>query len=1675
MKKQVQKIKLILFLFLCICVHPSLNAQSTYGFEWIRPYQPYFKFKITKASIYRIDSLTLKSWGSFDPRKVQIFKNGIEQSVFVKGESDGTFNGSDFIEFVGLPNDGSLDTELFRNANEQAHTFRSLFSDTGIYFITLLPDTSLVQPKRVQAFNDADYGNYTSEPSFSITQKIAPQEEYYYGAYLPASSKYYISEYGDAEGMMSALIGQGQNRVFTFKSPHAASGQTASLEIKLIGASDFFLDNQTAPNHHAKVWAISPNASPALLIDTTFRGYGEHKFNRTIASSLVADSIQIYVEVINDISVNSDFIGVSYIVYNYTSTNESISLNQSYELSSSQPGAKTKIQITNFVGAQPIVWDLLNLKRASGTKQGANALALIPYSATKRQIWVIDESEISTIQNLQSINFVYPNALQNYSYLIVSNKSLASAAEAYKNYRTTNYKTYLAYIDDISNYYFYGHYHPLAIRRFCHHLYDKQTLKPQFLLLLGRGYQNNLLKSNIENNALNLVPAIGVPSSDNMFTNGFSGTNGAPCIATGRIPASSLSEATNYLQKVIYYESNPDSIELWRKHYLHLSGGADEQQQSGFKNTLKTLGTIISDKPVGANIFPYFKNKTAPTDGDLKKVLVGHLNDGVNLMTFYGHGSLTVLDMDFGGIDDLQSNHHTAFYYFNGCNIGNANDVDPLGTGLVYGKDYICADSKGAIGWLAHTNLTFTNHLETQMGQFYQQIGSSAYGIPVGLQLKKALEISSQSNEAFSRSHALQLLLQGDPAVVLYSPAKPDYKITNQDLFISPANASVQSDSLAVAIIVHNLAKAQSDSISITLQRKFPDNSSKEYFLNKKLSPYYIDTFYIWIKPLLKKDIGLNSFKVTVNPDKSVNEIRYSNNEANLDYFLPGSGVQALFPQPYEIVHSDSVRLIVQNNNLQVENAEYIFELDTSLAFSSSSLFYKNSGVIAANQLATWRAKVSGIDSMVYYWRAKLNLPENEGGVWVTQSFVYINTGNDGWHQRRYEQIRNAVSKTFIEFNDSTKKIEFSSNELVLGIENRRWDHSRMGVIIPYLLNAGVGNCISQGTVALVFEPFQVDYPYELPNYPFNCAWVQQNKYDQSVRYYSFNTNTIAGENDLARLIDSVPEGYYVALFSRYSSNIPYWQNSTKSLFSKIGSSKVPLVHSANTAWAVIGRKGESIGLAAEDTVTNNELQNAPNLPPLPTEPQDEVYLRIRRNIKLKWYTGSFVSSPIGPATSYHQLNLALGSDDPMPAGRWWLNVIGLNSNGVDTLLLVNFVGTQLDLSSINAKQYPYIKLDIHFVDSTYRTPHQINYWQVNYDAAPELSIDLNKGYSFYSDVLDQGDSIKVTLPIINLGKNTMDSTDALIAIQDENRTIPYSAWVKVPPISSNEKYILNQKVSTQFLKGANQFQVTVNANKNQAETNFNNNFYKHNFVVKGDLNNPFLEVTFDGQRILNGDIVSPNPVIRISSTDKNAFLLQKDTSTFELFIRRPKQFDFEQIFMNNANVQFIPATERNEAQLVYQPTQLVDGVYSIRVQATDASGNKAGSNDFELDFNVINKSSISYFYPYPNPFTTQMRFVYTLTGSKVPDQLLIRILTINGKVVREIRKDEFGSMHIGNNISEFAWDGTDQYGDRLANGVYLYQVFTKIEGNEIENRATKAKDESSFFVNGTGKIYLMR
>ena len=142
-------------------------------------------------------------------------------------------------------------------------------------------------------------------------------------------------------------------------------------------------------------------------------------------------------------------------------------------------------------------------------------------------------------------------------------------------------------------------------------------------------------------------------------------------------------------------------------------------------------------------------------------------------------------------------------------------------------------------------------------------------------------------------------------------------------------------------------------------------------------------------------------------------------------------------------------------------------------------------------------------------------------------------------------------------------------------------------------------------------------------------------------------------------------------------------------------------------------------------------------------------------------------------------------------------------------------------------------------------------------------------------------------------------------------------------------------------------------------------------------------------------------------------------------------------------------------------------------VQAEDASGNQSGDIDYKVSFEVVTKSSISNIVNYPNPFTTSTQFAYTLTGNEVPEFFKIQIFTVSGKIVKEITQDEIGPLRIGTHLTDYKWNGTDEYGGRLANGTYLYRLVTEnINGEKIESFRTQA---DKFFTRGFGKLVILR
>ncbi len=384
--------------------------------------------------------------------------------------------------------------------------------------------------------------------------------------------------------------------------------------------------------------------------------------------------------------------------------------------------------------------------------------------------------------------------------------------------------------------------------------------------------------------------------------------------------------------------------------------------------------------------------------------------------------------------------------------------------------------------------------------------------------------------------------------------------------------------------------------------------------------------------------------------------------------------------------------------------------------------------------------------------------------------------------------------------------------------------------------------------------------------------------------------------------------------------------------------------------------------------------------------------------------------------------------------------------------------------------------------DSINLTPYQLRWWKILYDPVPEGALAPNILYNFRDSVsIGQTDSLAIAFKNIS-DVPFADSIAANLTVYDANNNANNIQVKKLKALNAGDTAVLKTNIATTSLSGLNNLYLDVNpTNNHQPEQTHINNFMYRNFAVNADNYKPVLDVTFDGVHILNNDIVAAKPHVLIKMKDESDFLLLNDTSLMNVQLQYPdgtlRPFHF-----NTDTLIFNPATSGadNVASIDFTPYLTDDGTYQLIIHGKDRTGNTAGNVDYTVSFEVYNKPMITNMFNYPNPFTTSTAFVFTVTGSTVPQNIRIQILTITGKIVKEITKEELGPLHIGRNITDYKWDGTDQYSDKLANGVYIYRVLTNLNGKSLDKFPTYGQDgyevnTDKYFTKGYGKMYLMR
>jgi hypothetical protein len=1683
--------KRILF-FLLIATSFTAKSQQ-FNNEWIDYSKTYYKFKVGSTGIYRISQPMLSSigLGSIPAQDFQLWRNGEQISIFTS-VATGALGAADYIEFWGEMNDGKPDNVMYRDADYQLNNKWSLQTDTAAFFLTVNPGASNARYQAVA--NTIPGGSPVPEPYFIHTAGIYYKSRIGQGYAQVVGENVYSSIYDAGEGWASGDIGKGATQPETLYNLFPYTGAGAPDGVFTINASGY---NGLNP----RTFRVKINGDSVVGQEMNFFDYV--KVSKPFPVSLINTGTAL-IEVTNQSAVaGSDrmVVGQMELIYprqfNFENSTSFI-----FNLPANIAGNYLEITNFNYGGVAPVLYDMTNGKRYVADMSAAPMLkfALQP-SVTARKLVLVSESAgaINNVISIQQRNFVnYGLAANQGDYLIITHSTLMTGTggthpiDDYKAYRSSavggGYNVKIYEIDELVDQFAFGiKKHPLSVRNFIRWARATYSNPLKNIFLVGKGVQYIQYHANEgapDIDKLAIIPTFGQPGSD-VLMSAEPGLNEIPLTPIGRLSVISGDEVSLYLRKVIEYEqaqafqSPYIADKAWMKNVAHVAGASEAGLANSIKVSFQRFSKIIEDTFYGGNVHTFTKTSTDNVEQATNVRLQNLFNEGLGIVLYFGHSSATTLEYNLDNPQNYNNQGKYPLFILLGCNAGNFFNYNlaRLQTKETISEKYVLAEERGSIASIASTHLGIVHYLDIYNTKNYTGIAVNKYGHTMGEQLIEAItetyDLTTQ-NDYYARFHCEQATLHGDPATKINSFAKPDYAIEDPMVRVAPF-ISVDAFSFRVDAKFMNIGKAVSDSITIEVKRTYPSGITEVIRRDRIPGIRFADSLTYDIPIVSTRDKGANSLTITVDADEEVDELYETNinNRITKNFFIYEDEARPVYPYNYAIVNTQNFKLQVSTANPFSTPKDYRMEMDTTELFNSP--FKVSRTLNSAGGWIEFDPGVTYTDSTVYYWRVA-PVPPTGSPVWNISSFVYLPGSALGSNQSHYfqhtksDKDRMTLSPNGRDWRfDSLEHFVFAKNGVFVTATNQEGDLIVSPDGNPFIRSA----CVGYSLIFNIFDPLKFRAtPNPTGQFASAPPCQPSRLWNFEYSYMSPSTRKLAMD-----FMDSIPNGSIVVVRNILNNSqaggfINQWKDDTttngsnNSLYHKlkdVGFSKLDSFTSAR-AFIFVYKKGD-LGFVPEQVVTEG------------------IYDLVTLNKNLKTPdTLGYITSPIfGRAKAWRQLKWR-GSSAPdlLPVDMPSIDVIGMDINGVETTVLsdLNLTQQDVDISGINATLYPYLKLKMKNLDSTLFTPYQLRYWRVTYDPVPEGVIAPNLFY-VGKDTVDIGEPFDFKVAFKNVTPIPFDSMKVKIVITGRNN---YPTIVPLgrrrPMLGYPDTLHVGGRIETENLPGNNTLYIEVNNDDDQPEQYHFNNFAFRNFYVRPDSLNPLLDVTFDGVHILNRDIVSSKPDIIVKLKDEAKWMILNDTSLLKVEVKYPNG-DIRRFYFDHDTLVFTPAGQApnpdNTASLNFNPYFFADGEYELIVSGKDRSENTAGNVQYRVAFQIINKPMISNMLNYPNPFTTSTAFVFTITGSEVPQNIRIQIMTITGKIVRDITKDELGTLRIGRNITEFKWDGTDQYGQKLANGIYLYRVITNLNGKTLDKFKGEGDNTDKYFNKGYGKMYLMR
>jgi hypothetical protein len=1185
-----------------------------------------------------------------------------------------------------------------------------------------------------------------------------------------------------------------------------------------------------------------------------------------------------------------------------------------------------------------------------------------------------DEFFVITENKIRSPKIYYKKQFENLvrsdiqaDYICISHPALYSAVNSYVNLIEENYSVGVKNISvlDIYDQFNFGFFSPEPIKEFLKQANQYWSdPKPSYLFLVGEANYDYHNYKQKSPYINNLVPSFGHPVSDNWFAI-WDSVLQIPQMFVGRLPANNETEVLHYLNKHQKYLSDP--YDMWNKSYFLLSGGSDESEKLTAKNINDNLRVnYIQNEPTGGFASQLYATENPRTNfGPFTQAYIDSVFDnGGIVISYLGHSGTKVWDNGIESVGQLK-NKYNKYSLINDFGCSTAKFAE---FDIVsFSENFVNGLDGDAIAYQGNSSLGFTSTSYTYPELYFEKLlKEKKYNIGLAHLSAKIKLLNDYGNSSSVRLFVLCNTLIGDPLINLAIPAKPNLEINPSNIKI-PSFLDDNLDSINIQVAYRNLGDVDSSQFNIKIEDRLENQLVYENIVRKNM-PLNNDHFNIAV-PVRNKP-GEHNLLITLDALNEVDEISENDNSTSVRFNVLTTSIRAIVSDSLKVIDDGVVKLL--NSVKEPSNDTLLIRLSSNPEFSGEQNY-----LIKFDTLST-KATFTNLVNGKRYWY-KISYSSTPETIFKTNSFIY----NDS----------DVYNFAFTDSNslDGFKLENMSVTYGVLKLNDR---------FINLTINSAG---FEAGGIAKIMLD-NIDYAENAQGCGHHVVIIDEaTKQFEDYRWFNFwnvPNNYQAYRNFLA----TIPEGKLVAISIGGECGGFSISQDLKDILHQFGSVYIDSV-GWGSSWILLGKLNAPMGSVPEAFSTTGPVEF------------DTSFININN-------FGSFETSQIANSGKWKKLIIEV--DSIVNNSQLKIKPI-VHQPAPDTLNEFIWSNGEINLSELNSHDVDALSFYCSVDGNEDGSSPIIKSVMIAYDLVPELATNYQV-VSSSADSITIGEDINLLFYVYNVGESKADSFNVKVEVLNEDNSRQTIFSQKVDSLQYNEYKHFEVVHNTSSGSGPKSFLITIDPDNNVRELFEDNNFYSVPFYVRPDTTTPTITLTFDGNDILDGDYIAPNPVIEIELNDESLLPITEPGSVL-LYLN-------DDLIPSDTSIISYSFSETNPKVTVNFTPAFPDGDYTIKVLWKNSEGNIVDSSGVEKYFQVSSEAQLLYVYNYPNPTSGETYFTFKLT--QIPENISIKIFTIAGRRIKEIN---LASSELKFDFNKIYWDGRDEDGDPIANGVYIYKV----------------------------------